>query len=64
LIFENLANETSGDIFELETKDGYVEVSFNDPEEYYITVASMPYYIDEFPSYIWWSDELMLKVVP
>jgi hypothetical protein len=62
LILGNLANETSGDIFELETRENYVEVRFGDPGVYYLTVASIPYYIREFPSYIWWSDELTIKV--
>lgn len=63
LILENLANETSGDVFELNTKENYVEVRFSDPGVYYLTVASIPYFIKEFPSYIWWSDELTIKVV-
>jgi hypothetical protein len=64
LILKNLANETSGDVFELETKETYIEVGFMDPGVYYLTVASIPYYIKEFPSYLWWSDELTIRVVP
>jgi hypothetical protein len=63
LIMENLANETSGEVFELETRENYVEVSLSNPGIYYLTVASIPYYLDEFPSYLWWSDELTIRVL-
>lgn len=62
LVLENLANETSNDIFEYETKETLVPVKFNHPGIYYLTVSAKPHYLREFPSYVWWSDELKIKV--
>lgn len=62
LILGNLANETTGDVFEFETIETGIEVSLDRPGTYYTTVASIPHYLEEFPSYLWWSDELVIEV--
>jgi hypothetical protein len=63
LILENLANETSGEVFEMNTHAPFVEVKFAHPGIYYLTAAAIPHYAERYPSYIWWSDELKLNVV-
>ena len=60
---ENLANETSSDIFCRDIGECGLEVSFSMPGSYYLSAAAVPHYINETPSYVWWSDELHIQVV-
>ncbi len=63
LILDNLHRETSSEMFEFETRENYFEVPFSEPGQYYVSVAAIPHYIEEYHSYLWWSDELVVRVL-
>jgi hypothetical protein len=63
LVPANLGAETSDEILELELSETRVRFRLPERGRYFFTAAAIPHYIDEFPSYVWWSDELVVDVV-
>ncbi|KQC06463.1 MAG: hypothetical protein APR54_07210 [Candidatus Cloacimonas sp. SDB] len=57
LIYKNLLNETGDIIDSFSTTTNTFSFKFTEKGKYYITVSAIPDYIDEHPSYLWWSDE-------
>lgn len=63
LMLPALHQETSADGFEIELRDPCLSPTLTEPGRYYLTAAAIPSYLEEFPSYVWWSDELIVDVV-
>jgi hypothetical protein len=63
LVLPLLARETSRDIFEFERAEPNVSFRLDERGRYFVSAAAIPSYSDEFPSYVWWSDELIIDVV-
>lgn len=62
LRWASLANETSAEVLEIATAEPVARFRLEDPGTYFVTVAAVPAYFAEFPSYLWWSDELTVEV--
>lgn len=63
LIYKNLGNETSDLVEETKIQKPEFVFSRTSPGDYYITVCSMSEYMVRNHCYIWWSDELKIRVV-
>lgn len=63
LVLSALAQETASDVFEVACPAPALEFKLAAPGRYYVAAAAIPAYLDEFPSYVWWSDELIIDVI-
>lgn len=62
LVLARAGNETGADVFERECKEPELAFRLEAPGRYYVAAAAVPAYSAEFPSYLWWSDELIIDV--
>lgn len=62
LVLPALARETSDDVFSIECAGPGTSVRLLERGRHYLAVAAIPSYLEEFPSYVWWSDELIVDV--
>ena len=62
LDWSQLAGETSSEILALERPEPAVSFRLQEPGRYFLTAAAVPDFLEKFPSYIWWSDELIIDV--
>ncbi len=57
-----LANETGDVVAETAVTEPVARFVPSEPGRYFVTAAAVPAYAAEFPSYLWWSDELLVDV--
>jgi len=63
LVKEHLGAETSAIVFELELGEPCAAFKLAEKGRYFVTAAAVPSYLADVPSYVWWSDELVVDVV-
>jgi len=57
-----LHRETSDIVLELDLREPRALLPLSEKGRYFVTAAAIPAYLAEFPSYVWWSDELVVDV--
>lgn len=63
LVPARLHHETAGVVIDQETSTPVATLRLREKGRYFVTAAAVPAFLAEFPSYVWWSDELVVDVV-